>query len=186
MSKCVFNTKISVVQFSRLKFLKHFCGNQKTSFPAAVSCHKQVKSTFLQWLIYNHFRFDFCSNPLLQKFADLDMGTFDSWGVNSFISLYLIQAVALSSENSSNYKYQWFIAVVWRISLFYICHFAVWRFFLVKLLRLPPNRKPCDFIKPDCEYPSSVYLTECTPCFHGVMYFVLFVSISSNKPRKHY
>ena len=58
--------------------------------------------------------------------------------------------------------------------------------FLVKLLRLPPNRKPCDFIKPDCEYPSSVYLTECTPCFHGVMYFVLFVSISSNKPRKHY
>ena len=75
------------------------------------------------------------------------MGTFDSWGVNSFISLYLIQAVALSSENLSNYKYQWFIAVIWRIYLSYICLFAVWRFFLVKLLRLPPNRKPCDFIK---------------------------------------
>ena len=44
--------------------------------------------------------------------------------------------------------------------------------FLVKLLRLPPNRKPCDFIKPDCEYPSSVYLTECTPFSYCYVFYL--------------
>ena len=75
------------------------------------------------------------------------MGTFDSWGVNSFYFLVL--------DSSCGFVIRKFVKL--QILVIYCCYLTNFSFlhlplrsltiFLVKLLRLPPNRKPCDFIK---------------------------------------
>ena len=123
---------------------------KKTSFPAAVSCHKQVKSTFLQWLIYNHFRFDFYSNsgkfhcyknlPTL-IWGHLTVGASTLLFPCTWFKLWLCHQKVRQITNISD------LFLLFDEFLFLTFAASQSDDFLVKLLRLPPNRKPCDFIK---------------------------------------